>query len=407
VQEGGDIEPQVTSQTITLTAASLPYRVQLRAFNQAGSVASGIGSFVLADVPEAPAAPVNDAAVTTSTSIRVTFADPLPNARGSPVLAIQLAMDDGLGGDFVTVLGADEAVWTLHTSYTASVVKGREYRFRCRARNSIGWSTWSSPDGYIRAAVVPAKPEAPSLISATSTTISLQLTIPSDSGGSPFTAFSLFINDGNDANEATTTVSTYTLNANTHSLSVAADGLTTGLIYKFRFRATNAVGNSEYSDTVRFALVDTPTAPSAPSGLAQQTSESQIGFEWLAIVPVTGQETGQAILGYLAYMMEVNAPAGAEPFSLSSGEFVLVYNGTNFPDTTSVLLRSLNGTAIRAGYEYQVKVKAVYLNGVTAESSATSIRACSTPSIPSGAEWAPALGSTSSTAVSLTWSEPT
>ena len=213
-------------------------------------------------MPEAPVAPVNDATVTSDTTIRVTFAGPLPNARGSPVLAIQLAMDDGLGGEFVTVLGAEGGGWSLHTSYTAtSVVKGREYRFRCRARNSIGWSAWSSPDSYIRAAVAPAKPASPILTAATSTTLSLQLTIPSDSGGSPFTQFSLFVNDGDDTTEATTLVSTYTTASSAHTLSVAADGLTTGLIYKFRFRATNAVGNSEYSDTVRFALVDVPAAP--------------------------------------------------------------------------------------------------------------------------------------------------
>ena len=121
---------------------------------------SGIGFFVLADVPEAPAVPQNDATVTSDSQIRVTFADPLPSGRGSPVLAIQLAMDDGLGGEFQTVLGADESVWTLYTSYTADqVVKGREYRFKARARNSIGWSSWSTPDSYVRAAIAPAKPE--------------------------------------------------------------------------------------------------------------------------------------------------------------------------------------------------------------------------------------------------------
>ena len=123
-------------------------------------------------------------------------------------------------------------------------------------------------------------------------------------------------------------------------------------------------------------------------------------------MPAVGQEAGQEVLGYMAYMMEVNAPAGSTPFSLSDGEFVLVYNGTHYPDTTSVILRSLNGTALRAGYEYRVKVEAVYLNGFTAESPVTSIRACSSPSIPSGSEWTPSLDSTSSSAISLTWKEP-
>jgi hypothetical protein len=49
------------------------------------------------------------------------------------------------------------------------------------------------------------------------------LTIPSDSGGSPFTQFSLFINDGDDANEATTLVDSYTTASNAHTISVVDD----------------------------------------------------------------------------------------------------------------------------------------------------------------------------------------
>ena len=81
------------------------------------------------------------------------------------------------------------------------------------------------------------------------------------------------MNDGDDSNEATTQVTTYTSNSVGHTLTAATDGLNTGLIYKLRFRATNVIGNSEYSDTVRFALVDSPT-PYEPVPNADQTSGS-------------------------------------------------------------------------------------------------------------------------------------
>jgi len=120
-----------------------------------GHVLSGEGSFVLAAVPDAPSPPANEAAVTDDQRIKVTFGEPLPNARGSPIVGLQLAVDDGAGGEFRTVVGEDEAQATLATAYILEgAEKGKSYRFRCRVQNSIGWSSWSSPDTYIIAAVV-------------------------------------------------------------------------------------------------------------------------------------------------------------------------------------------------------------------------------------------------------------
>ena len=171
------MEPQVTDHTITLTPSDTAstFRVQLKAYNEVGSVMSGIGSFVLADIPDAPDPPFNDASVTAFDKIKVRFAETLPNNRGNLVYAIQLAMDDGNGGPWAVVLGEDESVPTLHTSYTASqtIVKGRRYGFRCRVRNSIGWSDWSSPDTFVLAAVSPSKPNPPRLVSASATEMSL------------------------------------------------------------------------------------------------------------------------------------------------------------------------------------------------------------------------------------------
>lgn len=317
-------------------------------------------------------------------------------------------MDDGAGGELQTVLGADEDVPTLLTSYTADqgIKKGLLYRFRCRVRNSIGWSAWSSPDTYVLAAVVPGRPAAPQFVSATATTITLQFSIPEDAGGSPLTLFELYVNDGNDSNDPATLVSTYTTNSLTHTLTTAADALTTGLIYKFKFRAINSIGNSEYSDTARYALVATPTAPSAPTNLVAQTSETQIGFEWAQVALTAGQETGQAILGYQAYMMEVNAVEGEDAASLSLGEYKLVYDGSSNPETTSLLVKTLNGQPVRAGFEYLLKVRARFLNGYTADSAVTSVRACSAPSLRAGAVWAPSLVSTSQSTMTIAWSEP-
>lgn len=58
----------------------------------------------------------------------------------------------------------------MQTSITITdgIVKGLSYRFRYRVLNANGWSEYSDIT-YIKAAVVPGKPEPPLLISATNT----------------------------------------------------------------------------------------------------------------------------------------------------------------------------------------------------------------------------------------------
>ncbi len=299
------------------------------------------------------------------------FAQTLPDGRGSPIIGVQLEMDDGQGGDFVIVVGQDEEIATLWTSYLArGVLKGRAYRFRCRVKNSIGWSTWSSPDAYVVAAVSPQKPRAPSLDAATATSMTLRFWIPEDDGGSPLTQFELFINDGVDAHEPATLVTTYTSNALTHTLTTApsADHLVTGTIYKFRFRSTNAEGNSEFSDTAKYALVACPQTPSAPTVMRAQTSTSQIGIQWSEVVPLAGQLPGQEIHGYIVYVTEVNRALGDGAASQTLGKSIEVYNGEENPDTTQILVTRMNGLPLKAGFDYRFTVKAKYLNGFTLES---------------------------------------
>ncbi len=71
VQVGADLEPDITRFQIDLGAAasSQTFRVGLIAFNDAGSVQSGVGTFLLADVPAAPAPPTNDATATNDRQI--------------------------------------------------------------------------------------------------------------------------------------------------------------------------------------------------------------------------------------------------------------------------------------------------------------------------------------------------
>lgn len=53
-------------------------------------------------------------------------------------------MDDGLGGNFVTIVGAYADVIQNTITITNGIVKGRYYRFRYRCKNVNGWSAWSN-----------------------------------------------------------------------------------------------------------------------------------------------------------------------------------------------------------------------------------------------------------------------
>jgi hypothetical protein len=65
------------------------------------------------------------------------------------------------------------------------------------------------------------------------------MTSPTDSGGSPLSVFELFVNDGDDSNDATTPVAGYTASALTATVVASTNSMTAGKIYKFRFRAKN------------------------------------------------------------------------------------------------------------------------------------------------------------------------
>jgi hypothetical protein len=62
--------------------------MQVKATTIAGEVTSGIGRFVLANVPAKPAIPVNVPSVTNTQQIKVSYGATLPSNRGSAIINI-------------------------------------------------------------------------------------------------------------------------------------------------------------------------------------------------------------------------------------------------------------------------------------------------------------------------------
>lgn len=72
----------------------------------------------------------------------------------------------------------------------------------------------------------------------------------------------------------------YTVDGLSFSVDATANSLTAGTLYRFQFRAKNAMGYSDFSDSVRFGLGPLPDTPNAPTRYTSGNSDTSIGVTW-------------------------------------------------------------------------------------------------------------------------------
>ena len=140
--------PTLRKLTVTnfpVGSEGLTFRFKVTALNKEGATDSGYTSIVLAGPPDAPLSPpILDTDLTSDTQITVNLPlIPDANNGNSPIISYNMEMDDGLGGEWITVGGLE--TYSLTTSYTivSGINRGRTYRFRYRTSNSAGWSGYS------------------------------------------------------------------------------------------------------------------------------------------------------------------------------------------------------------------------------------------------------------------------
>jgi len=231
-------------------------------------------------------------------------------------------------------------------------------------------------------------------VSSTDTQIVLALERSVGDGGTPITGYELEVDQGTSADSLLEAVtSTFEAIADydysDHGLSYTVDasalGLTSGKLYRFRFRALNYMGASTYSDTSRFGLGALP--PAVPSGPARRADDAEalepwntnisIGLEWGAI-------TGGA-LPVLEYVLYVDDGLEATPREAYRGPLAKAGIGRLTP-----------------GVAYTFYVTAVNYNGEGAPSPLVSLRSC----VPPAGVVAPALVRSTEVAVTLRWVQP-
>lgn len=176
--------------------------------------------------------PVSDSAVTSDSVLKVTYGAPPPADNGSPIVSYELQMDDGLGGDFVTLTGFSPSSMIRHFTVSQGVVKGRDHRFRYRVRNAVGWGEYSE-ESFVLAAVVPSAPFQPIFSSFSAGTLFVEVGVSEDNGGTAILDYELWRDEGDDFSSAFSKVSNFDGQALIDDLTVADDGMVAGRTYRF------------------------------------------------------------------------------------------------------------------------------------------------------------------------------
>jgi hypothetical protein len=177
------------------------------------------------------------------------------------------------------------ALWTIQGSTAAAtqfvvenLLVGEFYEFKVRARNDVGLSS-DSPIATFLASEVPARPDAPFMISADQSQITIGWQSPADDGGSPITQFRVLWNLGG---EEEVFFETATIPAGTFEFSRTGLNPYAGLPFKFKVIADNDQGSSPESDLVRILAADYPSAPGTPYKF--DGTKSQITIRWTSPV---------------------------------------------------------------------------------------------------------------------------
>lgn len=182
---------------------------------------------------------------------------------------------------------------TVATSRTVNgLTNGKLYEFRVLATNSVGNSAWSGTDQATPVGVA-SPPFAPSNLVATpgDGQVSLTWSVP-DSNGSTITGYVEEHNNGG----------AWSVNTGIINPSVVVPGLTNGVQYFFRVKATSSEGDSPYSLTVSAtpqAVVTTtvPDPPTSFSAVANGTGTPAAGYLDASWTP-PGDDGGSPITGY-------------------------------------------------------------------------------------------------------------
>ena len=307
----------VTSYQSTGLAASTAYTFRVRATNAAGnsSYSNTATATTLSSSGSAPAAPSGlSATAASSSAINLAWTDNSSNETG---FKIERKTGSGSYSQIATV-GANV------TSYQSTgLAASTTYTFRVRASNAAGNSSYSNEASATTQSGSGGVPAAPSSLTATAASSSA-IDLAWTDNSSNETGFKI--------ERKTGTWGSYSQIATVGAgvTSYQSTGLAASTAYTFRVRATNAAGNSSYSNTATATtLSSSGSAPAAPSGLsATAASSSAIDLAW---TDNSSNETG--------FKIERKTGSGSYSQIATVGAGVTSYQSTGLAASTAYTYR--------------------------------------------------------------------
>jgi len=317
----------VTSYNNTGLTANTTYYYRVRANNGSGNSAYSNEASAQTQVAGTPAAPYGlTAAVVSSTQINLAWTDDSNNETG-----FKIERKTGSGGTYaqIATTGANVASYNS-TGLTA----GTTYYYRVRAYNASGDTTYTNEANATTSGSPPAAPSGLTATSISSSQINLAWT--DNANNETGVKVERKAGSGGTYAQIATTASGAT--------SYSSTGLSASTTYYYRVRATNASGDSAYSNEAN--ATTSGSLPAAPSGLtATSISSSQINLAW---TDNANNETG----------VKVERKTGAAAYAQ------IALTGAN---TTSY-----NNTGLSASTTYDYRVRATNGNGDSAYSNVAS-----------------------------------
>lgn len=238
---------------------------------------------------------------------------------------------------------------------------------------------------------MPDPPAEPAFVAATSNSISLQLFLSGDSNGDHFSEHELWMAAGETDNEDSyafmASYDTFTQSLS-HTVTFATDGIVTGQIYSFKFRAKNSKGYSEFSNLASIAAIEPPNQPGAPWVNYELSGHDSLHIEWSRVADAASP--GGLVSGYSLFMDDGYG-----------GRFTEIFNSVG---TSPLITEYLVTSGIKLSLTYRFKVQAHNYNTLapSAVSDITSVQACVKPS-----QFArPSKLSTTTESIAIRWNEP-